>query len=107
TPVNVEHFHALLSSQLNQPLVASVCQGLQEGFWPWGKTEHAHPPSIVDNASLQKIKNPEHLAFIHKQHDEEIALGRFSEAFTLLLPGMTTVLLWVVPKPHSDKLQMV
>jgi hypothetical protein len=97
----------LLSPHPNRPLVTSVCQGLQEGFWPWARTEHVHPPSIVDNASLQKIKNPEHLSFIHEQRDEEIALGRFSEAFTPLLPGMTTVPLWVVPKPHSDKLRMV
>ncbi|KAF8235287.1 hypothetical protein L208DRAFT_1105112, partial [Tricholoma matsutake] len=38
TPVNVECFHALLSSHPNWLLVVSICQGLQEGFWPWAKT---------------------------------------------------------------------
>ena len=36
-----------------------------------------------------------------------MTLRHFSEAFMPLLPGMTTVPLWVIPKPHLDKLQMV
>jgi len=35
--------------------------------------------------------------------DEEIWLGHFSEAFSELSSGMTTIPLWVVPKPHSEK----
>ena len=107
TPINVECFHTLLSSHPNPPLVSSVCQGLYEGFWPWAKTENVWAPIITDNVTLQKIKDPAHLCFIREQHDEEITLRRFSEAFMPLLPGMTTVPLWVVPKPHSDKLQIV
>ena len=41
------------------------------------------------------------------QRDEEIRLGRFSDAFSVLSPGMTTIPLWVVPKPHSDKFRLV
>jgi hypothetical protein len=47
------------------------------------------------------------MKFIKEQRDEEIALGRFSAPFDVLLPGMTTIPLWVVPKPHSDKLRLV
>lgn len=31
----------------------------------------------------------------------------FSEPFDSLLLGMTTIPLWVVPKPHSEKLHLV
>ena len=34
-------------------------------------------------------------------------LLHFSPPFNILLPGMMTVPLWVVPKPHSDKLRLV
>ena len=44
---------------------------------------------------------------MEEQRDEEVRLGRFSGAFDTLLPGMTTIPLWVVPKPHSDKLRLV
>jgi hypothetical protein len=107
TPVKIEHFHQLLTSHPNQALVESVCQGLEDGFWPWAITKHSTAPSIVDNALLQKIKNPQHLQLIREQHNEEIALWQFSEPFNSLLSGMTTIPLWVVPKPHSDKLRLV
>ena len=82
-------------------------QGLKVGFWPWANTLGSNAPSIVDNARLQKIKDPKHLQFMVEQRDEEIRLGRFSAAFSTLSPGMTTIPLWVVPKPHSDKFRLV
>ncbi|KAF8238116.1 hypothetical protein L208DRAFT_1243471 [Tricholoma matsutake] len=107
TPVKVMHFNQLLSLHPNQPLVESVCQGLVKGFWPWAVMKHSAAPDIVDNATLQKIKNLKHIQFIQDQCDEEIALQRFSEPFSSLLPRMTTIPLWVMPKPHSDKLCLV
>jgi hypothetical protein len=108
TPIRVNRFHELLASHPNRPLVESVCEGLRVGFWPWAVTGYySDVPSIVDNARLQKIRNPEHLRFMEEQRDEEIRLCRFSCAFSTLLPGMTTIPLWVVPKPHSDKLRLV
>ena len=106
TPVNVNAFASLLSSHPNQPLVASVLRGLQEGFWPWADTVGSGRPDIVDN-SQREIKDPAHIAFICEQRDEEVRLGRFSPAFDSLQPGMTCVPLWVVPKPHSDNLRLV
>jgi len=96
TPVNVDSFCSLLATHPNCPLVESMCKGLRCGFWPWAVTQNSGAPSIVDNAALQKIRNPEHLRFMEKQRDEEISLGHFSSAFTMLMPGMTTVPLWVV-----------
>lgn len=83
TLINVEHFHSLLLSHPNCPLIMSVCRGLCEGFWPWAQTEGVHAPPIVDNASLQKVRDLTHLAFIYQQHDEEVALHCFSDAYYL------------------------
>jgi hypothetical protein len=103
TPINIEHFHTLLVSHPNQALVKSACHGLKEGFWPWAVTVNSAAPVIVDNAASQKIKNSQHLKFFQEQQDEEMVLHHFSQPFDTLIPGMTTVPLWVVPKPHSNK----
>jgi len=84
-----------------------MCEGLRTGFWPWAITINSSAPSIVDNSRLQKIKDPNHLQFMNEQRDEEIKLNRFSPAFSELSPGMTTIPLWVVPKPHSVNLRLV
>jgi hypothetical protein len=107
TPIRVDRFLDLLATHPNRPLVESVGEGLRIGFWPWAVTANSDLPSIVDNARLQQIRNPDHLRFMKEQRDEEIKLGRFSEAFHVLSPEMTTIPLWVVPKPHSDKLRLV
>ena len=81
--------------------------GLKLGFWPWTVTHGVDIPAIVDNAILQRIQSQEHQQFLIEQRDEEVRLGQFSSSFATLSPGMTTVPLWVVPKPHSDKFCMV
>jgi hypothetical protein len=48
-----------------------------------------------------------HLQFIEEQRDEEVKLGHFSNMFSSLLPGMMSIPLWVVSKPHSDKWRLV
>ena len=85
----------------------SIVKGLKFGFWPWAITDGSTAPPIIDNSHLQKIKNPIHLQFLNEQRDEEISLKRFSRSFDSLLPGMTTIPLWVIPKPHSDKFRLV
>ena len=107
TPIRAGRLCDLLSEHPNRPLVESVEEGLKHGFWPWAVTKNSTAPAIVDNARLQKIKDPAHLQFMNEQRDEEIRLGRFSHAFDILSPGMTTIPLWVVPKPHSDKFRLV
>ncbi|KAF8813432.1 hypothetical protein BYT27DRAFT_7084856 [Phlegmacium glaucopus] len=107
TPIKVERLRSLSVTHPNQPFVDSICEGLVNGFWPWAVTHTSDAPVIVDNATLQRVKDPVDLAFMREQRDEEIVLGCFSEVFPSLLPGMTTIPLWVVPKPHSDKLRLV
>ncbi|KAF8808055.1 hypothetical protein BYT27DRAFT_7057860, partial [Phlegmacium glaucopus] len=106
-PIHIDRLRLLSNTHPNQPFVESICEGLTNGFWPWAVTQGSNAPLIVDNAALQRVKNPLDLAFMQEQRDEEIALGRFSKAFPSLLPGMTSIPLWVVPKPHSNKLRLV
>ncbi|KAF8810158.1 hypothetical protein BYT27DRAFT_7009983, partial [Phlegmacium glaucopus] len=91
SPINVNRFQDLLETHPNWPLVNSVCKGLRVGFWPWAVTLGSNAPAIVDNAVLQGIKSPEHIQFMREQRDEEIRLGHFSDPFTTLLTGMTTI----------------
>jgi hypothetical protein len=107
TPIHINRFRDLLVTHPNRPLTESIFKGLESGFWLWAVTQGSDEPSIVDNAHLQKITDPVHLDFIEEQRDEEINLGCFSAAFDTLSPGMTTIPVWVVPKPHSDKLRLV
>ena len=64
-------------------------------------------PLIVDNTHLQKVKEPRHLQFMKEQRDKGIRLSHFSSAFSALLPGMMSIPLWVIPKPHLDKWHLV
>jgi hypothetical protein len=50
TPINIDLFEQMLLNHPNQPFVHSVCQGLQEGFWPWANTHHESYPSVVDES---------------------------------------------------------
>ena len=107
TPVNIDRLEYYLSSHPNHALTHSIILGFREGFWPFTITENSPRPSIVDNSSCV-IKDPAHVQFVHEQRDYEIRLGRFSPSFgSDLLPGMTSIPIGVVPKPHSDKLRLV
>jgi hypothetical protein len=67
----------------------------------------SYAPPIVNNAHLQKVKDLNHLLFIEEQRDDKIRQECFSSTFSTLMPGMTLIPLWVVPKPHSDKWHLV
>lgn len=107
TPINIDRFQSLLTNHPNRPLVDSVCRGLHEGFWPYAITQGSQRPCIVDN-SYRPLKEEAHISFARQQRDTEIKLGRFSPSFGPdLLPGMTSIAIGVVPKPHSDKFRLV
>jgi hypothetical protein len=62
---------------------------------------------VVDN-SFRPLSDDSHIHFTCEQRDTELALEHFSPAFGPdLLPGMTSIPISVVPKPHSDKLCLV
>jgi len=105
--VDVDRLESLLTPHPNRPAIASMCHGLRVGFWPWAITEGVPRPLVVDNSS-RPLTDEKHVAFVRAQRDTEIALGRFSPAFGPdLLPGMTSIPIGVVPKPHSINLRLV
>ena len=101
-PINIDNFQRLLAQHPNQPFVNSVLDGFQNGFWPWANTHVGDYPDTLDE-SLGDPRGHDKLKFICEQRDKEISLGRFSESFGKeLLPGMYSMPIRVVPKPHSD-----
>ena len=107
TPINVNCFQLLLCFHPNQALVNSVCKGFREGFWPWADTSKPGYPETWDN-SYRPISDPTHQQFLRDQHDEEIRLGQNSHSFGMtLLPGMYSMPLGIILKPHSDKLHLI
>ncbi|KAJ8591092.1 hypothetical protein M405DRAFT_735681, partial [Rhizopogon salebrosus TDB-379] len=108
TPIDVDRFERLLEDHPNPAFVALVCRALREGFWPWADTSDESYPSINDNSMLTSDKTDVQMQFITEQVAEEVRMGRFSASFgTELLPGMYSVPVHAVPKPHSDKLRLV
>ncbi|KAG8990290.1 hypothetical protein FRB93_003266 [Tulasnella sp. JGI-2019a] len=106
TPINAGQFQRLLSTHPNKQLVKSMIQGLREGFWPFAITEGRNVPDTVKYPNHHLTEQD--MAFVRRQRDEEINLGRYSSAFgPNLLPGMQTSPIGVVPKPRSEKLRMV
>jgi hypothetical protein len=107
TPVNVDVFESLLKTHPNPSFVKSVCAGLREGFWPWADTLNGMFP-VTHDASRAMPSDPKHASFIREQCLKERRKGYFSESFgTELLPGMYSMPIHAVPKPHSADLRMV
>jgi hypothetical protein len=107
TPIDVDHLHNLLQSHPNRPLITLICRGFRLGFWPWVTTAGVECPVIVIN-SEQMLKDLTHVDFVRLQRDTEVALEHFSPVFGPdLLPGMTSIPIRVVLKPHSEKLRLV
>ncbi|OBZ76385.1 hypothetical protein A0H81_03642 [Grifola frondosa] len=107
TPINVDHFQYLLRDHPNPVFVQSVLRGLREGFWPWATPPPEGYPSTWDED--RGVPDDEEAAkFLEIQRDEEVRLGRYSEAFgTDLLPGMVCMPIHAVPKPRSVNLRLV
>jgi len=105
TPIKVDRFEQLLEAHLNKPLVRSVCKGLREGFWPFAKFDRS-APKTWDNSS--RVINDDILEFTLKQHDDQISAECFSPAFGPdLLPGIYSMTIGVILKPHSTDSQIV
>lgn len=103
TPINVDLFEQLLKPHPNRPFVESVIKGLREGFWPYAKDESGSEGVVLPNhPSVARDMDT-----LRAARDHELEMGRFSDAFNKLLPGMKTSPLGLVPKPHSDKLRLI
>jgi hypothetical protein len=107
TPIKVNIFERLLRTHPNQPFVRSICKGLREGFWPWADTSDPLLPTSWDNSSLYPL-DPNHESTIANDIQNELAADRYSPPFGPdLLPGMFSMPLFVIPKPHSVKCRVV
>jgi hypothetical protein len=107
TPINVDCFEELLATHPNQPYVKSVCTALREGFWPWADTHTDEYPITHDNSD-RPLKSEKERLFLREQRDVELSRGRYSESIGKdLLPGMYSMPIHAVPKPHSEKLRLV
>jgi hypothetical protein len=81
--------------------------GLREGFWPWADTLRDGFP-VTHNESRPSPTNEEHATFLCDQCLKECNKDRFSSSFGLdLLPGMYSMPIHAVFKPHSTDLRLV
>ena len=107
TPIKVDVFESLLTHHPNPLFVKSVCAGLREGFWPWADTMQEGYPETHDE-SRPMPSNEAHANFIREQCFKERSKGYYSPPFGRdLLPGMYSMPIHVVPKPHSDDFRLV
>ena len=107
TPINIPEFDRLLTNHPNRLFVNSVIKSLKDGFWPWADTHIGEYPGTLDE-SIGDPRNQRELDFICDQRDKEIGAGRFSHSFgNDLLPGMYSMPIHAVPKPHSTDLRLV
>ena len=107
TPIKVDVFESLLKDHPNPLFVKSVCDGLREGFWPWADTSKSGYP-ITHDESRAMPSNEEHASFIRAQCLKERDKGYYSRSFgTDLLPGMYSMPIHAVPKPHSSDLRLI
>ena len=106
-PINVDNLKNLLTHHPNPPFVNSVLSGFRNSFWPWADTHIGSYPHTLDE-SLRDPKNQNELDFICEQQDKEIKAGQFSHSFgEKLLPGMYSMPIHAVSKPHSTDLWLV
>ena len=107
TPIKVDMFESLLEHHPNPSFVQSICAGLREGFWPWADTLLDSLPQIHDESRPMPLDDKQ-ASFIRDQCAKEQQKGFFSNSFgSHLLPGMYSMPIYAVPKPHSTDLRLV
>ncbi len=106
TPINLKVFEDLLLSHPNRAFVKSVCNGLWYRFWPWADIWKPGYPDELDLSWPQIDQTCDE--FLNTQRDHEVRKGQYSPSIgSTLLLGMYCMLIYAVPKPHSDKLRLV
>jgi hypothetical protein len=106
-PINIDAFERYLQTHPNQPFVISVCKGLRKGFWPWADTSDPDLPTTWDNSGLYPL-DPAHESTVANDIKTELSTKRYSPDFGPdLLPGMYSMPLFVIPKPHSVKFRVI
>ena len=107
TPIKVDIFESLLKNHPNLAFIQSMCAGLREGFWPWADALNGDFP-LQHDKSQSMLADDKQVSFLRKQCLKEHQKGFFSESFRNdLLPGMYSMPIYAIPKPHSVDLHMV
>ncbi|KAL1937064.1 hypothetical protein VTO73DRAFT_15133, partial [Trametes versicolor] len=103
TPIKADVLEALLVDHPNQPLVASVCRGFREGFWPF--VDASQQASFSETWDETNAPLDDKAALFPSPYAEvEERAGRYSAPFSgELLPGMYSMM--PVRKPHTEKLR--
>ncbi|KAH7904309.1 hypothetical protein BJ138DRAFT_1019301, partial [Hygrophoropsis aurantiaca] len=106
TPIKIDCLESLLLDHPNRPFVDSVIGGLREGLWPWAETTEEFP--TTRDFPNRPLGTDCERDFVKQQFQIEIAAGHFPPSFGKhLLPGMYSVPIHTIPKPHSDKLRLI
>ena len=106
TPIKADVFKSLLKNHPKLAFIQPVCTGLQEGFWSWADTLNGDFPLQHDESRLMP-KDDKKVSFLYDQCLKErhkFFLESFREN---LLPGMYSMPIYAIPKPHSEDLHMV
>jgi hypothetical protein len=107
TPIKVDVFEALLANHSNPNFVQSVCISLHEGFWVFADLHSGEWPITHDKLD-RPPKTDAEKEFLKEQIDKEVEVGQYSSYFGPdLLPGMYSMPIHAVPKPGSNKHQLV
>lgn len=103
TPIKADVLEALLVDHPNQPLVASVCRGFREGFWPF--VDASQLASFSETWDETNAPLDDKAALFPSPYAEvEERAGRYSAPFSgELLPGMYSMM--PVRKPRTEKLR--
>lgn len=92
SPFRLPALRALLLAHPNRPLIDSVLQGFETGFWPGHSGDFS---SFDSSASLPSLSDDDH-EFIATQLHKDFEAGYLSEPFDELLPGMVVSPMFVV-----------
>jgi hypothetical protein len=107
TPINVPALRYFLRKHPNRVFCDSICEGFENGFWPWADVDPPGYPQSHDE-TRPGPRDEEKSEFVRRQRDIEVEKGRFSDSFgTELLPGMSSSPTFAVPKEGSSKLRLV
>lgn len=106
TPIKIDIFQELLKDHPNPPLVASVCRGLREGFWPYA--DHTIPDFMKTFDNSHRKIHPEVAEFIRTERDKEVRLERWSKPFgTELFEGMYAAPIGIKAKKATGKKRLI
>ena len=106
SPICVEIFEKYLEHYLNCPLIELVSYELHNSFWPFVEDDPSSFPKTlkVANGPLSE----EDLSHITQYINKKVSADHYSPAFGFeLLLRMYVMSIYIIPKLHLDKVQLI